>query len=327
MGVGASSTTQVTNTDITNQIDNKIKNNINNIINSINQTVNKSIQNTIIEINNKSSSNVKNKQSIKMKNIKVAGDIDIGEINQTAEVKITFEMAKKAMLDSNFNNTLMNDIKKEYSQDSKNTNDMSTLLKSLTEQMNKMDQASLGSLLPSIGSTQSYQNNNFKTQNSNRLELDNMINNTSNLVNKIHNITQNNLTNKNNTECIQQLESNQKIDLQNIQTGQNFKIKSITQKSIIENISKCIFNDDIGQKFVENIGLKLDEKSSQKIDSSNKVQTQLDSTTKIENKSQTSLSSILSVIGAIIIIVAIIVGVYTMKSKKNGKGVEKLDVK
>jgi hypothetical protein len=228
MGNSASSkVTNINNTLLVNKND----------INILNKNLTNQVANTVINNAKKCSANINQLQSIKFKDIVVAGDFNLNA-DQKQQTALTFSCVNTDQTHSDIANEMMQEMMNNLQ-----NNNSSEILSKLEAQAAASQKN--GFLSTAFGnSTKSKSNNtvNFNQTNTNNTNLQNIIENSI-----VNNFTTNNIS-----DCISQVNNNQLIDTQQIVIGGNANF-AIRQDQASALFSECIQTADIGQKITNSV--------------------------------------------------------------------------
>jgi len=228
MGNSSSSTvSNINNTLLVNKND----------IDIVNKNLSNQVANTVINNAKKCSANINQLQSVKFKNITVAGDFNLNA-DQKQQAALTFSCVNADNTRADIANTMMQEMLSSIQ-----NNNSSEVLSKLEAQAAASQKN--GFLSTSFGnSTSSDSNNtvNFTQMNTNNTHLQNIIENSI-----VNNFTTNNISN-----CISQVNNNQLVDAQQIVVGGNANI-AIKQDQAATLFAECIQTADVGQKITNSV--------------------------------------------------------------------------
>jgi hypothetical protein len=233
--MGGSSSSVVTNennTLIVNESDIKVSN----------KNLNDFVSNTIIKNASECSAAIKQLQTVKFNNITTKGDFNIGEINQSQNAALTFDCLQAS--------AVRNDIAANMAQQM-----MSNLEnKSSADVLDKLEAAAKtetasGSLSFGGASSNSEANNinNYTSVTKTKKNIENVIKNS----------VANNFTSENVQKCISEVANSQNVEFQNLNIGGNMNIKAISQSQAADSMTRCIQQQDTGNKITSDALGKL----------------------------------------------------------------------
>lgn len=223
-------------------------------IDILNKSINDFVTNTVVNQASKCSANITQLQTVDLSNMKVAGDFNIGEIDQKQTAAITFDCVQV----SSFSNTLANGIMTQYVEAMKNNMSVDTLDKITTAADAKMESGFL--------------NTGGGGGSSSKIKTDYKYNMTNETSKSIQNIIQNSITNNLDLddlqECVASIKSSQEVITAGTEVGGNVNIGVIRQDQAATLLGKCVQQrnnaNDITNQIVNDLGLTIDETNSVK---------------------------------------------------------------
>lgn len=241
MGSSSSSTVnQKYETNIVNKSD----------VDILNKNVNNFVANTVVNQAANCSASISQLQLVDLSGMDIAGDLTIGEIDQTQTANVTFDCLQV----SEFKNDIANGVMAEY---------QNALKRSFsTEALDKMTAAADSTAKNSFGTTGSVSADST-------VNVDYKFNNTTILNTKLQNIIESSITNNMSLSdvqnCISTVQNSQKVVLANAKVGGNVNIGAIKQDQAASLMAKCVQQKNNANKISNSIatqtGLQIDDQN------------------------------------------------------------------
>lgn len=223
-------------------------------IDILNKTVNDFVTNTVVNQASKCSANITQLQTVDLSNMKIAGDLVIGEIDQKQTAAITFDCVQV----SSFANNIANGIMTQYVEAMNNNMSIETLDKIMANADSKVESGFL--------------NTGGGGGSSSNIKTDYKYTATNETSKNIQNIIQNSITNNLNLddlqECVASVKASQEIVAAGTEVGGNVNIGVIRQDQASTLLGKCVQqrnnSNDITNQIISDLGLTIDETNSVK---------------------------------------------------------------
>lgn len=223
-------------------------------IDILNKSVNDFVTNTVVNQASKCSANITQLQTVDLSNMKIAGDLVIGEIDQKQTAAITFDCVQV----SSFSNNIANGIMTQYVETMNNNMSIDTLDKIVASADSKVESGFL--------------NTGGGGGSSSNIKTDYKYTATNETSKNIQNIIQNSITNNLNLddlqECVASVKASQEVVAAGTEVGGNVNIGVIRQDQASTLLGKCVQQrnnaNDITNQIINDLGLTIDETNSVK---------------------------------------------------------------
>lgn len=275
MGSSSSSTTnQKYTTNIVNTTDTNI----------LDKSVNNFVANTVTSQAAACSANISQLQTVDLSNMKIAGDLNIGEIDQSQKAAMTFDCVQV----SSFKNDLANGVMSQYMGAIQNSFSSETLDK-LTAQAGAAAKNSFGATGSSHSDSTTNTDYTFNSTNTTNTNIQHVV----------ENAITNNMSMEDVKNCIAQIHNTQSVSVAGTSVGGSVNIGAIRQDQAATLMAECIQKTDNGNKITSSIASEL----GIVLDNSNKQtkSTELSSTATSESTNQgvgESLGAVFAGIGS-----------------------------
>jgi hypothetical protein len=219
----------------------------------LNKTVNDFSANTVVKKASDCSANITQLQTVDFSNMKITGDLKIGEIDQTQSAALTFDCVQ---IDT-FKNDIANGTMTSYMDALKNNYNSDTL-----DKMNATAGASAKGSFGSTGQTNTKSNSNVD------YKFNSTTDTHTNIQNVVQNAIQNNLSMETLKNCIAHVKSNQLTTASGTSVGGSVDIQIIKQDQASTAMADCTQKSDDGNKITNEIaqelGITIDNSNSVK---------------------------------------------------------------
>ena len=244
MGSSSSSTSnQKYNTNIVNITDTNI----------LNKSVNNFTANTVVSKASECSASISQLQTVDLSGMKIGGDLNIGEVDQSQSSAMTFDCLQV----DTFQNDIANGVMSSYMDSLKNGFSSDTL--------DKMDATAGASAKGSFGST-----GQVNTKSNTNVDYNfNSKNEThTNIQKVVENAIQNNLSMESVKKCIAQVKSSQVVTAAGTEVTGSVNIGAIRQNQAATLMAECTQKQDDGNKITnaiaQELGVTIDNTNSVK---------------------------------------------------------------
>ena len=221
-------------------------------INILNENVNNFVANTVVSQAAACSASISQLQTVDLSGMDVAGDLDIGEVDQTQSSAITFDCVQV----SKFQNDIANGVLAEYTNAMKNSYS--------TEALDKLTAAAEAKGSGGFGTT-------GKVSADSTVNVDykftNITDTNQTLQNVVKNAITNNMSMNSTQECVSKVAASQKFTAAGTKVGGNVKIGAIRQNQASTMMAKCVQEQGSSNKITNAVAAQL----GVTIDNSNSV--------------------------------------------------------
>lgn len=258
------------------------------------QNLNNLTSNSIMESTKGCSAGVEQSQVVSFAGAQVAGDFNIGEIDQSQTATVNFSCSQGSEIANTVGNQAVSDMMSKLENSSS-----ADVMAKLAAATDSQQQSGAGSGLLSAGSDSSSDSN---TNISNKLT--NITDTKKNLKNIISNNVTNNFKASNIDNCIATVKNSQKVDNSGIKVSGSVNIGKITQSQAAKLVSDCVQKANMSGKAIQEtlaalkITVKEESETTAKADITGEAKSTQKSTGPIEEIG-TAVSGIIGSVGGL----------------------------